>query len=80
MTKPIHRLVYRAQCRPGQEGATAAAWRARSADLHGQRENRQLHTASIFRWGGHFFLYYETTDAALMPDHLAGPMDSLLES
>ncbi len=80
MSQPLHRFVYRSQCRPGQEAATAAAWRARSDALGALLSDGRLLTASVFGWERHFFVYYETTDAGLSPDDLAGEMDNLLES
>ena len=80
MSQPLHRFVYRAQCRPGQEAATTTAWRARSAAVSGLQEAGRLLTASVFGWERHFFVYYETTDATLTPDDLAGNTDDLLKS
>jgi len=79
MNQPLHRFVYRAQCHPGQEEATAAAWRARSDALGSLQEKGQLMTASVFQWGRHSFLYYETSTATLTPDVLAGEVGHLLE-
>lgn len=80
MSQPLHRFVYRAQCRPGQEAASAAAWRARSDALGDLQIAGRLLTASVFGWERHFFVYYETTDSALTPDDLAGDTGDLLES
>ncbi len=80
MSQPLHRFVFRAQCRTGQEAATAAAWRARSDALDDLQSAGRLLTASVFGWERHFFVYYETADATLTPDELAGATGDLLES
>ncbi len=80
MNQPIHRFVYRAQCRPGQEEATIAAWRAREESLRTRQAGRHVLTASVFAFRDQFFLYYETVNPSLLPDTLAGEMDDLLES
>jgi len=78
MTQPVHRFVYRAHCRPGQEEATAAAWRARQEALTDLQAAGRLLTAAVFAWDRHFFVYYETPDAGLSPDEVAGAMDNRL--
>lgn len=80
MSQPLHRFVFRAQCRPGQEAAAIAAWRARSDALGNLQTSGRLLTASVFGWERHFFVYYETADATLTPDELAGATGDLLES
>lgn len=81
MSQPLFRLVYRAQCRPGQEAATAAHWRARADVWKGLQADGTLFSASVFGWGRHFFVYYETTDSALTADELAGDTgDQVVES
>ncbi len=80
MSQPLHRFVYRAQCRPGQQEATIAAWRAREESLRTRQAGRHILTASVFAWQDQFFLYYETVNPSLLPDTLAGEMDDLLES
>jgi len=68
----VHRCVYRAQARPGQEAVAAAA-------LCTHVETRPLGfapgdvmTVSLFQLGRHFFAYWESVDLAVAPAALFG--------
>jgi len=74
----VHRCVYRAQARPGQEAVAAAA-------LCTHVETRPLGfapgdvmTVSLFQLGRHFFAYWESVDLAVAPAALFGADHSAL--
>jgi hypothetical protein len=75
----IIRAVYRAQCKPGQEAATVAAFTAARDRLQAQIPAGRLLTISLFHWRRHFFAYWESIGEPATPDDLFGDLADLLE-
>lgn len=76
----IHRSLYRAQCQPGLESATAAHFTAQSSAIQPLITAGQLLTATLFQWRTHFFAYWESIDQPLPPATLFGDRPDLLAS
>lgn len=74
----IHRALYRAQSQPQQAEATIAFFQERAAACAMGLQPGDLMTLAIFRWGEHFFVYYESIQHALPPSDLFGDMAHLL--
>lgn len=76
----IHRALYRAQAKPGLEAATVARLMTAIDSIQRKLTAGELLTASLFRWGRHFFTYYEGIAQPVAPEALFGAMDDLLET
>lgn len=76
--QPIHRALYRAQARPGLEGAARIHLSAQGSHLAVGHDPGQLLTASLFQWGSHFFAYWESVGEIVSPETLFGEPDHLL--
>ncbi|MEZ4860296.1 MAG: hypothetical protein R3C14_03285 [Caldilineaceae bacterium] len=76
----IHRSLYRAQCKAEQSTAATARFTAQSMAIQSLVTNGHVLTAALFRWGNHFFAYWESIDQPLSPAALFGDMRDLLES
>ncbi len=74
----IYRRVYRAQCQPGAEAATAAYFEAQRTALQEVIADQRLLTVSVFRWETTFFVYYEAVGTDAVPDELFGHGADLL--
>jgi len=80
MTQTVHRAVFRAQCKAGQETATIDQFNATTAALQQAVAAGTLLTISLFRWGVHFFIYWESVAQPIAPTALFGEMTDLLEA
>jgi hypothetical protein len=76
----IHRSVYRAQIRPGQEAAALARLKSQADTFILGQDIGELMTISLFRWGVHLFAYWESIGQAVTADTLFREMSALLES
>lgn len=74
----IHRFVYRAQAKPGQEAAAVAAFQAQANALTPGLQAGDLMTLGVFRLGPHFFAYWERIATPHAPDALFGAVDAYL--
>jgi hypothetical protein len=68
----IYRQMYRAQSLAGQADACAAALALLQPLLHERVRAGRLLTASAYRWGEHFFFYYESIARPIDPEELFG--------
>jgi hypothetical protein len=76
----IHRTLYRAQIKPGQEPAALATLKEQVDALNLGFATGNLMTISLFRWGAHLFAYWESIGSTITPEMLFGDMSTLLES
>ncbi|MFN8443346.1 MAG: hypothetical protein U0175_21395 [Caldilineaceae bacterium] len=76
---PIHRSIYRAQAKAGQAEAAVAWFQRRAQDLRLGFSPGELMTLSLFRWGVHFLLYWESVEEEAAPELLFGDGSVLLE-
>lgn len=77
---PIYRSVYRAQAQAGQEAAAQAHFRQVAAQINVGLTPGDLLTISLFRWGAHFLVYWESIEQALAPETLFGALTDHLVS
>lgn len=78
--KTVHRALYRAQCRPGQEAGAINHFQRAVAAIQRKVDQGDLLTASLFRWRSHFFAYWEGLGQPVAPEALFGDMRTLLET
>lgn len=74
----VYRVLYRAQAQPGLEAAAVARLMTAVDPLQRKLAAGDLLTASLFRWGRHFFTYYEGVEHPVAPEELFGATDDLL--
>ncbi len=79
MTKTVYRAVYRAQCKTDLESATLDRFTATTPALRQAVDDGILLTISLFRWGRHFFVYWESLEQPVAPTTLFGDRTDLLE-
>lgn len=75
----VHRALYRAQSKAGQEAAAVAHFQGAGAAIQRQVAQGDLLTASLFRWRNQFFAYWEGLQRPVAPEALFGEMAHLLE-
>ena len=76
--QPIYRSVQRAQAQLGQADAASDHFVHLAEACHLGSNAGDLMTLSIFRWGTHFFTYWESISQHVPPEALFGDMDDLL--
>lgn len=79
MTK-IHRSTYRAQIKAGKEEDALTRLRRSAQNLKLGFETGDLMTTSLFRWGLHLFVYWESIGQEIRPEALWGDTSEFLES
>lgn len=76
----IHRSLYRAQAKPGQEEAAVEALRRRVAAFPVALAPGALLTVALFRFAREFFAYWESIAQPVTPDALFGDCAATLEA
>jgi hypothetical protein len=78
--KTVHRALYRAQSKPGQEAAAVVHFQSAVATLQRGLDQGDLLIASLFRWRNQFFAYWEGLQRLVPLEELFGDMTAFLET
>jgi hypothetical protein len=76
----LHRSVYRAQAKPGEEAAAVEHLRRQIETLSIGHNPGDVMTISLFQWRQHLIAYWESVERPLSPEILFGERFDLFES